>query len=74
VDAGGTDRAGGRRCAVVASVYPQCGKGFCTVNGEYDYAPGSTIMNALLCLAGGILFSVGLGAISNRILNKSSLV
>ena len=35
---------------------------------------GSTFMNALLCLAGGILFSVGLGAISNKILNKSSLV
>lgn len=35
---------------------------------------GSTMMNALLCLAGGILFSVGLGAFSNRILNKTSLV
>ena len=35
---------------------------------------GSTFMNALLCLAGGILFSVGLGAISNKILNNSSLV
>ena len=35
---------------------------------------GSTFMNIALCLAGGILFSVGLGAISNKILNKSSLV
>lgn len=35
---------------------------------------GSTLMNIALCLAGGVLFSVGLGAISNRILNKSSLV
>ena len=35
---------------------------------------GSTFMNALLCLAGGILFSVGLGAISKNILNKTSLV
>ena len=34
----------------------------------------STMMNALLCLAGGILFSVGLGTFSNRILNKTSLV
>ena len=35
---------------------------------------GSTALHVVLCLAGGILFSVGLGAISNRILNKSSLV
>ena len=35
---------------------------------------GSTLINVLLCLAGGTLFSVGLGSISNRILNKSSLV
>lgn len=35
---------------------------------------GSILMNIALCLAGGVLFSVGLGAISNRILNKSSLV
>ena len=34
----------------------------------------STFMNVVLCLVGGILFSVGLGAISNNILNKSSLV
>ncbi|MDE6209232.1 MAG: ABC transporter permease [Lachnospiraceae bacterium] len=34
----------------------------------------STIMNVVMCLAGGILFSVGLGAISNLILKKSSLV
>lgn len=34
----------------------------------------STIMNVVLCLAGGALFSVGLGAISNKILSKTSLV
>ena len=35
---------------------------------------GSTLLHVIGCLAGGILFSVGLGAISNKILNKSSLV
>ena len=35
---------------------------------------GSTFMNVVLCFVGGILFSIGLGAISNKILNKSSLV
>ena len=35
---------------------------------------GSTPMNVLLCLLGGTLFSVGLGAISNLVLNKTSLV
>ena len=34
----------------------------------------STIMNIVLCMAGGVLFSVGLGAISNTILRKTSLV
>ncbi len=34
----------------------------------------STIMNAVLCLAGGALFSVGLGAVSNIVLKKTSLV
>ena len=34
----------------------------------------STMMNVMLCLAGGILFSVGLGAISNIVLKKTSLV
>lgn len=34
----------------------------------------SSIMNVILCLAGGVLFSVGLGAISNKILRKTSLV
>lgn len=34
----------------------------------------SSIMNVILCLAGGVLFSVGLGSISNLILKKSSLV
>ena len=35
---------------------------------------GSTLLQIIGCLAGGILFSVGLGAISNKILNKSSLI
>lgn len=35
---------------------------------------GSTMMNVILCIAGGALFAVGLGAISNNILKKTSLV
>lgn len=35
---------------------------------------GSTFMNVVLCFVGGILFSVGLGAISNQVLKKTSLV
>ena len=35
---------------------------------------GSTMMNVLLCLAGGALFAVGLGACSNTVLKKTSLV
>lgn len=34
----------------------------------------SNIMNVILCFAGGCLFSVGIGAISNLILRKTSLV
>jgi len=34
----------------------------------------ATAMNVLLCLAGGVLFSIGLGAVSNAILKKTSLV
>lgn len=34
----------------------------------------ANIMNVILCLAGGALFSVGLGAVSNLILKKTSLV
>ena len=34
----------------------------------------ATVMNAVLCLAGGALFSAGLGAISALILKKTSLV
>lgn len=34
----------------------------------------STIMNVILCLAGGVLFSVGLGAVSTIVLKKTSLV
>ncbi|MBQ9746829.1 MAG: ABC transporter permease [Clostridia bacterium] len=35
---------------------------------------GSTFVNVALCLAGGVLFAFGLGALSNVILKKSSLV
>lgn len=34
----------------------------------------STVMNVVLCLAGGVLFGVGMGAISNAVLKKTSLV
>ena len=34
----------------------------------------STIMNVILCLAGGTLFSIGLGAVSNVVLKKSGLI
>lgn len=34
----------------------------------------SGIINVILCLAGGVLFSAGLGAVSNKILGKTSLV
>ena len=34
----------------------------------------STMLNVVLCLAGGILFAVGLGAVSNMVLKKTSLV
>lgn len=34
----------------------------------------ASIMNVVLCLAGSVLFSVGLGAVSNLILKKISLV
>lgn len=34
----------------------------------------STIINVVLCLAGGALFSIGLGAVSNLVLRKASLV
>ena len=35
---------------------------------------GSTMMNVILCLAGGAMFAFGLGAISNVVLKKTSLV
>ena len=35
---------------------------------------GSTVINVILCAAGGALFALGLGAISNVILKKTSLV
>ena len=34
----------------------------------------STVINVVMCMAGGALFAVGLGAVSNVILNKTSLV
>ena len=34
----------------------------------------STVMNVIICLAGGILFALGLGACSNTVLKKTSLV
>lgn len=35
---------------------------------------GSTMMNVIMCLVGGTLFAVGLGAVSNKVLQKTSLV
>ena len=35
---------------------------------------GSTMMNVLLCLAGGAMFSIGLGVCSKQVLKKTSLV
>ena len=35
---------------------------------------GSTMMNAALCLVGGVLFALGLGAVSKAVLGKTSLV
>lgn len=35
---------------------------------------GSTAMNVILCLVGGELFALGLGAISNVVLKKTSLI
>ena len=35
---------------------------------------GSTFINVVLCLAGGAMFSIGLGACSKQVLNKISLV
>ena len=35
---------------------------------------GSTVMNVALCLAGGAMFAFGLGAVSNAVLKKTSLV
>jgi ABC-type transport system involved in multi-copper enzyme maturation permease subunit len=34
----------------------------------------STIINVVICLVGGALFSIGFGIISNKVLNKTSLV
>ena len=34
----------------------------------------STIMHIVMCLAGGAMFSIGLGACSKQVLNKTSLV
>lgn len=35
---------------------------------------GSTVLNVVLCLAGGVLFAFGLGAISKAVIKKTSLV
>ena len=35
---------------------------------------GSTMLNVVLCLAGGALFAIGLGTASNIVLKKTSLV
>ncbi len=35
---------------------------------------GSTFINVILCLSGGVLFGIGLGAVSNILLEKTSLV
>ena len=35
---------------------------------------GSTAVNVILCLIGGLLFAIGLGAVSSVILKKTSLV
>lgn len=34
----------------------------------------ATVMNIILCLAGGLLLGVGLGAVSNKVLQKTALV
>lgn len=34
----------------------------------------STILNVIMCMVGGVAFSVGMGAISNTVLKKTSLV
>lgn len=34
----------------------------------------STVMNVVMCLSGGLLFSFGLGAVSNTVLKRTSLV
>ncbi len=35
---------------------------------------GSTMINVVLCAAGGAMFALGLGALSNLVLKKTSLV
>ena len=34
----------------------------------------SGLLNVVMCIAGGVLFSIGFGAVSNKILRKISLV
>ena len=34
----------------------------------------SSVMNVFMCLAGGVLFSAGLGVVSSKVLAKTSLV
>ena len=44
------------------------------VYGAESPEENATMLNVLLCLAGGALFSVGLGAASSKVLNSTSLV
>ena len=34
----------------------------------------STVLNVILCAAGGVLFALGLGTLGKVVLNKTSLV
>ena len=42
-------------------------------NGQGLFASDSTIRNVVMCFAGGALFRMGLGAISSKVLQKTSL-
>lgn len=42
-------------------------------NGQGLFAPDSTVRNVVMCFAGGALFRMGLGAISSKVLQKTSL-
>ena len=58
-----------------ASLLASCGAGALLFMMIPMLTPlNATAMNVLLCLIGGVLFSVGLGAVSNVILKKTDLV